>query len=668
MKTMIAQQRSPLVGYLYRRLAGKQPGNPTDAELLERFIGSGDPAAFELLVWRHERMVLAACRRLLRNAEDVEDAFQSTFLVLVRKASSISQREAVASWLYKVACRCALKARARAQRRNRHEQGSEALAILEARDDHLRAAEDHDLWQLLSEEIQRLPEKYRAPVVLCYLEGKTYAQAGHQLGCPRTTVSTRLTRAREILGDRLRARGVTVPATALVAVLCQQAARAAEPAALVGATVQAARAYAAESAAAGAVSAEVVALAEGVIKTMFLSKLKMAFFVLAVVGVVGAALGLPGYLAVHAGQREPSAATASARPKGGEDRPLPVWKERASVEYPDASMFRTLVFSPDGKALAAEAMFNIDDLKDRDGEVVIWDAATRKVRFTLPASERTQNLAQLLTVAFSSDGKTLATLTKNNKVKLWDAATGKERLSIDIQGPFCLRFAPDGKTLAVAAWEKGNDTGAIHLIDAASGKQRATFPGNRAAFSRDGATLATGGATREGAIKLWDVATGKEKLTLKGHGYDFGPQDLAFTPDGRSLVSGGNGTLKVWDLTSGKERVSIKHPDNHVFNLALSPDGRTVAVGGYEADGVLAIGHVVLYDVATGRQQAKFEADGGVFTVVAFSPDGKRLAAGLHTVIQGKAANVGFVASKDKGLNKAILKVWEAEQRPGGKK
>jgi RNA polymerase sigma factor (sigma-70 family) len=131
--------------------------------LLRRFVGQRDPAAFEILVWRHAAMVLAVCRRILPVDADVEDAFQATFLVFLHKAASIRGREAVASWLYRVAYRTALRARRAAARRVAHEQQAPPPAPAAA--DPL----DHDLREVLDEELNRLPEKYRTPLVLCYL-------------------------------------------------------------------------------------------------------------------------------------------------------------------------------------------------------------------------------------------------------------------------------------------------------------------------------------------------------------------------------------------------------------------------------------------------------------------------------------------------------------------
>src|SRR5262249_33461269 len=164
-----------------------------DACLLERWLGGRDEAAFELVVWRHGPMVLGVCRRLLRHAQDAEDAFQAPFLRPVRKAGSIAKGESLASWLYKVAYRVALRARAAAAKRRTQEIKSQDLLPAEPAQDLIW----RDLRPVLDEEVNRLPARFRRPFVLCYLEGKTNEQAARELGCPLGTVVSRLARGRQ---------------------------------------------------------------------------------------------------------------------------------------------------------------------------------------------------------------------------------------------------------------------------------------------------------------------------------------------------------------------------------------------------------------------------------------------------------------------------------------
>jgi RNA polymerase sigma factor (sigma-70 family) len=268
-----------------RRLALRQGhGGVTDAQLLERFLARREDIAFEELVRRHGPMVLGVCRRVLGSPHDAADAFQATFLVLARRAASIVPRSGVGPWLYGVARRTAVKARSSAARRRRAEQ--EAAR----RQPQTAASADGgmDLRPLLDEELCRLPEKYRAPLVLCLLEGRARKEAAGLLGWSEGTLSGRLARAKERLGERLRRRGVTLTGAALAAAVAGSAAAAEVPASLAATTAEAAAALA-WPAAANAVSPPVVALSEEVMKAMLTSKLKAAAGVLVLV--VGIGLG-----------------------------------------------------------------------------------------------------------------------------------------------------------------------------------------------------------------------------------------------------------------------------------------------------------------------------------------------------------------------------------------
>jgi RNA polymerase sigma factor (sigma-70 family) len=249
----------------------RRGGDLTDGQLLTRFLGLRDEAAFETLLRRHGPMVLGVCRRVLLHDQDAEDAFQATFLVLARKAGSVAPRELIGNWLYGVAYNTALKARAlNAKRRGRERQVRTMPELQPAR-------QDRDLWgdlqPLLDRELSRLPDKYRFPVVLCDLEGKTHKEAARQLGCPEGTVSVRLSRARALLARRLTQRGLACMGAALAAALSNNPATASVPAALAGATVEAASLFAApHTAAAGLVSERAAILTEGVLKTMRTTK------------------------------------------------------------------------------------------------------------------------------------------------------------------------------------------------------------------------------------------------------------------------------------------------------------------------------------------------------------------------------------------------------------
>jgi RNA polymerase sigma factor (sigma-70 family) len=244
----------------------------SEGQLLERFLAGRDEVAFEALVTRYGPMVLGVCRRLLADAHEAEDAFQATFLILVRKAGSLRRSDLLEHWLYRVAYRVAARARAESfRRRAREQQGLEVLAESREKTDDLA-----DLKQVLDREVGRLPEKYRTAIVLCDFEGRTNEEAARRLGCPVGTVRSRLSRGREHLRGRLTRLGLAPSAALLGAILAPEIATAAVPRRLIGATVLAARTFrAGKTASLGVVPASVLSLSEGVLQAMFLTKLKM---------------------------------------------------------------------------------------------------------------------------------------------------------------------------------------------------------------------------------------------------------------------------------------------------------------------------------------------------------------------------------------------------------
>jgi RNA polymerase sigma factor (sigma-70 family) len=269
-----------------RRVCGRlEPGGLADAQLLERFAKDRDEAAFEVLVWRHGGLVLGVCRRVLRNPADVEDVFQATFLTLVRKAGSIRRSESLAGWLYRVAYRIALRLRATQDRRARHERpGIEAVPTV------MDKVPDAELWTALDDEVSRLPEKYRAAVVLCYLQGLTTHEAGRVLGCPQGTVLSRLAWARQRLRSRLVRRGLA-PVVALAALESAGASAAPPSLVLVASVVPVALSVAAGGVVGGVVSSQVAGLVQGALHAMWIAKVKLVLAVTLVAGMAGTGAG-----------------------------------------------------------------------------------------------------------------------------------------------------------------------------------------------------------------------------------------------------------------------------------------------------------------------------------------------------------------------------------------
>jgi RNA polymerase sigma factor (sigma-70 family) len=626
---MATDQVNDVVHHLRRVALLREDDVTADGQLLECFITARDQAAFAALVRRHGPMVLGVCRRVLGNHHDAEDAFQAAFLALARKAASLRQRELVANWLHGAAYRAALEAKT-TRRRVRERQVDtmpERAAVVEAE-------VWLDLRPVLDQELARLPDRYRVAVILCDLEGKTRRQAARQLGIAVGTLSGRLTTARRRLARQLARHGLALSVGTLAAALSQRAATAGVPAPLVVSTVQAAALSAAGKAAvAGAISARVATLTEGVLKTMLLSKLKMTLLVLTLVLVAG--MGLLTYQALataHEGNssRSPAPRLAPPRIAGQAAVPAPApqqfeitWKEGLILkpQWNKGDQVFCADFSPDGKAIAT----------GQSSGLKILDAATGQELVSQPGLKVTNCLA------YSPDGKTLASgHLDGGSLNLLDAATGQVQTALKVPSNVtCLAFSPDGKTLATAdrtirLWDL-TTTKEIRQFSSPDPRQHSVYS---LAFSRDGKKLASAEGSDK-TVKVWDVASGKELATFRGH-TEF-VIAVAFSPDGKSVASaGGEKIVKVWDLATGKERLSLQGPVSGFRGLAFSPDGRLLAsAGGGDKT-------VQVWDTTTGKPLTTLAAHTKQVWTVAFTRDGQRL------VTAGDDA----------------VRLWEAEKQP----
>jgi RNA polymerase sigma factor (sigma-70 family) len=429
---MPQEQLEPVLRHI-RKLVGAPEGSAvTDRQLLRCFAARRDEAAFEALVRRHGPLVLAVCRRILGNEQDAEDAFQATFLVLARKAASPRWRESVAGWLYAVAARVALKARASAARRQAQERQARAMPP----GDPSTAAESRELRSVLDDELRRLPEKYRLPLVLCCLEGLSRTEAAQQLGWKEGTVAGRLARARDLLRRRLARRGVAATAALLGGLLAENLATAALPAVLAEGTVKAALLFAG-----GKAGVPAAALAEGVLRAMFLTKLKIVA-VLLTAGVLVAGAGLAAYQARAA--RPPDAAQAAAE---AAEKPQP------SAEAPAAAAARHRV-------LVLDIMQN---QAGPDHRLLVVEVESGKV---LPAR---LNIGYNNSIALSPKGDVLAVLgqystegrlRRENQLEFYRARDMKPlehgllpasipRLTYQLGAAADSRLSPDGQELIV---------------------------------------------------------------------------------------------------------------------------------------------------------------------------------------------------------------------------
>ncbi len=600
----MARRTLAVLPHLRRALAGAAAA-PGDAQLLEGFLARPDGEAFAALVRRHGPMVLAVCRRILRDPHDAEDAFQATFLVLLRKARSVARPEHLANWLYGVACRTALKARGNLSRRRLREQplldvpnekGVAELVWLDVR-------------PIIDEELSRLPDKLRLPVVLCCLEGRSRREAARLLGWPEGTLSTRLHEARQVLRRRLPRRGLALSAAAVVAALSQGAAPAAVPAALAASIVK------------GTNTANAAALALGVLRTMWLSKVNVVgalalLTTLTATGVVGVALCNPATAQEPAEQKAPPGRPAEPKKAEPAEKELKLDAGTAQIAWsPDGKQMASLSFRREKRKGGGE-----DDL-DFYSTVKVWDAETGKEKASLGEVKNTGAVM----IAFSPDGATLALsyrrqIEVGDKIELWDANKAALKMTIELDygrvAPKVV-FAPDGKTLAVLyAGDTDRDRkveglqGGVRLWDVGTGKALRSLRGHKhlaisAAFSPDGKLLATGGDQHDKTVRLWDVAAGTPVRS-----FDLGDAApaLAFSPDGKALASGlGDGHVVLWDPATGKEVKSLKSAFDGTYGLSFSPDGRLLAAAGKVTKEKGYAREARAWDVATGEVRKSWE-------------------------------------------------------------
>jgi RNA polymerase sigma factor (sigma-70 family) len=633
---------------------------PTDADLLAAFVRDRDPAAFEALVRRHGPLVANVCRGVLPNPADADDAAQATFLVLSRKAAAV-RGETLPGWLFRVARRAAVEVRRLADHRRRFEAAGARAEAVVGPDLSWREAV-----ALLHEELDRLPAKYRDPLILCYLDGRPRDEAATALRCSVDTLRGRLDRGRAKLGARLRKRGVTLSAGLLAAVAgprlapAEVARRVLSPSASVVAVARAVSAPA-RGWIAGGVATMAAALVIGVAMAQVgtadppkaadppskVAAPRLDHFGDPLPDGAMLRLGTVGF-------RLPNVTGVGFRKTGelvafSQDRTLHVWPADLTAKPKVATAGRAGYYGF-SRALSADGRFAA--AVESDGRIIVWDATgdqlveylsreARDARYSVFSPNGTWlavnasgillcNLAARTWVkldgpdytdclSFTPDGKWLA-VTTDRDVLVFETATAKLRCRVVVPKvrPQFAAVSPDGSTLAVlpTQWLRGPET-AVRLLSIPSGEpvEGRTGPPGPArwvGFPPDGRTIWTGGP--QGA-KEWDPAAGKVVREIAGPAQ----APLVYSADGKRFASRTECAVQVWDAASGKPVRPDLAAAGHtgaIWGITVSPDGKYVATNDQD-------GEIWVWAADTGRPLSRARSGWGFDRRIAFLPDGQ---------------------------------------------
>jgi RNA polymerase sigma factor (sigma-70 family) len=687
---MASRNVNGVIQHLRQAVFRGEEAGLTDGQLLTCFIERRDEVAFASIVRRHGPMVWGVCRRILPVLHDAEDAFQATFLVLLRKAAVISPREKLANWLYGVARQTALKARATTAKMRARERQVTEMPEPEA----VQQAHWHDLLPLLDQELSQLPDKYRLPIILCDLEGKTRKEAAWQMGWPEGTIAGRLARARVLLAKRLARHGLVGSTGSLAALLEANGATAAVPATLVSSTIKAATlALAGQTATPSVISVKVAALADGVVKAMLLTKLKIvAVVLLCVVALTAIGAGL------IACERQAGDPIAMKLP-GAESETAPSKEEQRTTRLdvhgdplPEGALARlgtsrlrhegfvqSLCFMPGGKAVAGFANNGLWMWQYPGGKLI----HTPRDGLELLRSEYASGVS---TAAVSANGKLLAVARGVGELEIWDLIANKRiaqmncfHPTMDVMGRQGLEqvrlvaFLPGNKVLATGAWD--GDGQSLRLWDVATGKELFKVETGVAdseqttrgvAFAPERRIAALGAPN--GVVRLWDLDSEKPIHDLKvieGNNPKDREVKMAFSADGKKLATAAtendnrDSTITVWDVATGKKLIRLKH-ETGTHALQLSPDGKTLA------NSVWGSKEIQLWNAETGEATRVLTSTEEYISHMDFSPEGKTLVAGgSPQTLQMWDVATGKSLVTEEGLGRSVEAVAYS---PDGKK
>ncbi|MHB1422290.1 MAG: sigma-70 family RNA polymerase sigma factor [Gemmataceae bacterium] len=628
----------PLLHHLQSWLGRANADTRDDAALLESFVSRRDESAFAALLARHGPMVFGVCRRVLRDDHEAEDAFQATFLLLARKAGGLRHPETLAAWLYGAARRLAQTAqRSNSRRRQREKERSDTTSPAASANplDELSARE---LLLILDDEMARLPDRYRLPLILCGLEGRSQAEAARLLGWTVDSVRGRLERGRARLRARLVRRGFTLGASLLA---LESMATATVSAALRQATVRKALTFAAGST--QGIAASVLALAESAVTSMTMTKAKMGLILLLALGLAAGAgvLAYPVPRMKPVAEQQKTAAKTQERktetPKLASDQAAPT--DLYGDPLPSGAIARLgtvrfrhggsrhfdVLVSPDGGTLISAGGRSIE----------MWDVQSGRRRRQIAFSEPSPYYVS--GIDLSPDGKLLAVNRyEGNQMRFWDLASGAEVHPFGDAAPAAGKavFSPDGNLLATLDSGAGNPK-TVSIWDFRKGKKIRTIEGGEArswavrslAFAPNGNLLAFPRAT---GVRVWDLAAGKELYQLDpGTKTQMGC--VAISPDGKLLAAASNpyaqredDAIHLWDMAAGKEVGALKGHEDSITALAMSPKSNLLASASRD-------GTIRFWDLEKRREIGRSPAPSRHFVALRFSADGGVLASGEDT-------------------------------------